>query len=315
MPARRPLSSTIRWRTRACCILERHASYVSLTSATTSSVDMTSRTLVVAGLRPAATMRVSTSRSEKIPARRSPSTTGTAPMFRSAITRAASAVELDGPTTTVALSPMIALIDFMAATSISDSTPAPAAMPASARAPVPAPCDEKPLCYTRPMTVRGMFRPGMRGYIIPLVAGVALAISAFLPWVIVGEIVLRGFPDTMALWIIGLGAAAALLATLSLITRKNSRHPLLLVGLVALGLMFLSWRIMPRTIADRALIRSQALAIVGGTAMSSAPSTLVGIGIYVRLAAGVVLGWFGLTIVVKRASQPYVAPPDLDDDV
>ena len=86
------------------------------------------------------------------------------------------------------------------------------------------------------MTVRGMFRPGMRGYIIPLVAGVVLAISAFLPWVIIGEIVLRGFPDTMALWIVGLGTSAAVLATLSLITRKNSRHPLLLVGLVALGI-------------------------------------------------------------------------------
>ena len=154
----------------------------------------------------------------------------------------------------------------------------------------------------------------MRAYIIPLVAGLALAGSAFLPWVIVDEVPLRGFPDTIALWVVGLGLAAAILATLSLITRKNSRHPLLLIGLVALGLMFLSWRILPRTIADRALIRSQALAIVGGTAMSSAPAALVGIGIYIGLGAAVVLVLFGLTIVVKRAAQPYVAP-DLDDDV
>ncbi len=171
------------------------------------------------------------------------------------------------------------------------------------------------VCYTPAMTLRAMFRPGMRAYIIPLVAGVALAGSAFLPWVIVGEDSLNGFPDTIALWVVGLGAAAAILATLSLITRKNSRHPLLLVGLVALGLMFLSWRIMPRTIGDRALIRSQALAIVGGTAMSSAPATIVGVGIYVGLAAAVVLVCFGLTIVVKRASQPYVAPELDDDDV
>ena len=164
------------------------------------------------------------------------------------------------------------------------------------------------------MTLRAMFKPGMRAYIIPLVAGLALAGSAFLPWVIVGEESLKGFPDTIALWIVGLGAAAVILATLSLITRKNSRHPLLLVGLVALGLMFLSWRIMPRTMADRALIRAQALAIVGDTAMGAAPETLVGIGIYLGLASAVVLVCFGLTIVVKRASQPYVAP-DLDDDV
>jgi hypothetical protein len=164
------------------------------------------------------------------------------------------------------------------------------------------------------MTLRGMFRPGMRAYIIPLVAGVALAGSAFLPWVIVDEVPLRGFPDTIALWVVGLGLAAAILATLSLITRKNSRHPLLLVGLVALGLMFLSWRIMPRTIADRALIRSQALAIVQNTSMGAAPATLVGIGIYLGLGAALVLVCFGLTIIVKRVSQPYVAP-ELDDDV
>jgi hypothetical protein len=164
------------------------------------------------------------------------------------------------------------------------------------------------------MTLRGMFRPGMRAYIIPLVAGVALAGSAFLPWVIVDEVPLRGFPDTIALWVVGLGIAAAILATLSLITRKNSRHPLLLVGLVALGLMFLSWRIMPRTIADRALIRSQALAIVQDTSVGAAPATLVGIGIYLGLGAALVLVCFGLTIIVKRVSQPYVAP-ELDDDV
>src|SRR5258708_12619582 len=109
--------------------------------------------------------------------------------------------------------------------------------------------------------------------------------------------------------------AAAIPATLRLITRKDSRHPLLLVGLVALGLMFLSWRIMPRTIADRALIRSQALAIVGGTAMSSAPSTLVGIGIYVGLAAAVLLVLFRLTISSNRPSHPSAPPPDLHDAV
>ena len=96
-----------------------------------------------------------------------------------------------------------------------------------------------------------MFRPGMRAYFFPLVAGLVLAVSAFLPWVVVGDdVACAGVPERPALWIVGLGAAAALLATLSLITRKNSRHPLLLVGLVALGIMFLSWRIMPRDVSS-----------------------------------------------------------------
>ena len=159
-----------------------------------------------------------------------------------------------------------------------------------------------------------MFRPGMRAYIVPLVAGAVLTVSAFLPWVVVGKTSMRGAPDVAALWIAGLGALAAVLATLSLITRKNSRHPLLLIGLIALGIMFLSWRIMPQSITARALIRSQALAIVERRAVIDVPSVAVGSGIYAGLAAAIALVGFGLTIVVKRASRPYVVA-DPNDDV
>ena len=54
-----------------------------------------------------------------------------------------------------------------------------------------------------------MFSPGMRGYFVPLTAGVALLVSAFLPWVIVGGVPLEGVPDVAALWVAGLGALAA----------------------------------------------------------------------------------------------------------
>jgi FtsH-binding integral membrane protein len=154
----------------------------------------------------------------------------------------------------------------------------------------------------------------MRAYFIPLGAGVGLALSAFLPWVVVGDVALKGVPDVFGLWIAGLGLLAAVLATLSLITRKNSRHPLLLVGLVSLGIMFLSWRIMPRTAGERALTISQAFAIVENRPLGEAPTALVGSGIYVGLAASCVIVGFGLTIVVKRATRPYLMP-DPDDDV
>ena len=159
------------------------------------------------------------------------------------------------------------------------------------------------------------FRPGMRGYFVPLVAGIALAVSAFLPWVIVGDVRRSpACPTSPALWIAGLGALAAVLALLSLITRRNSRHPLLVVGLVALGIMFLSWRIMPRTAGERALTVSQAFAIVEGTPMGAAPNAA-------RRQSASTSDWsprrcwcvFGLTIVVKRAAQPYACQPD--DDV
>jgi len=164
------------------------------------------------------------------------------------------------------------------------------------------------------MIAGGIFRPGMRAYFIPFVAGVVLAVSAFLPWVIVGDVSMNGVPDVWALWVAGLGALAAVLAMLSLITRRNSRHPLLIIGLCALAIMFLSWRILPRTAGERALTISQAFAIVENTPMAAAPDANVGYGIYLGLVASSVLVLFGLTIVVKRVSTAYVvASPD--DDV
>src|SRR5262249_29808143 len=166
----------------------------------------------------------------------------------------------------------------------------------------------------RAMTAGGIFRPGMRAYFIPFTAGIVLTVSAFLPWVIVGGVSMNGVPDLWALWVAGLGAIAAVLAMLSLITRRNSRHPLLIVGLFALGIMFLSWRIMPRSAGERALTISQAFAIVDTTPMPAAPDAAVGIGIYLGLIASCVLVAFGLTIVVKRVSTAYVVTSP-DDDV
>ena len=164
------------------------------------------------------------------------------------------------------------------------------------------------------MSAGGIFRPGMRGYFVPLGAGVALTISAFLPWVVVDGVGRNGVPEVPGLWIAGLGALAAVLATLSLITRKNSRHPLLVVGLIALGILLLTRRFMPQMAGEQALTISQALAIVENVPVGRTPTALVGSGIYVGLVAAAVLVGFGLTIVVKRASQPWV-PVDPDDDV
>jgi hypothetical protein len=153
----------------------------------------------------------------------------------------------------------------------------------------------------------------MRGYLIPLVAGVALVGCTFLPWILIDDVVLTGFPDVLALWIIGLGALSAILATLSLITRRNSRHPLFIVGLAALGIMFLSWRIMPQAIDKRSLTRAQALAIVQQTNPLSPPHAVVGSGIYLGVVAASAIVGFGLTIVVRRVARPY-AVADVDDD-
>jgi hypothetical protein len=154
----------------------------------------------------------------------------------------------------------------------------------------------------------------MRGYFVPLIAGIVLTTSVFLPWVIIGEASIAGWPDVEAMWVAGLGTLAAVLALLSLVTRRNSRHPLLIIGLFALGLTFLSYQIMPRAAGERATTLTQAIAIVDDLPAGVPPAAVVGIGLYVGLAASFALVAFGLTIVVKRVSQPYVVAP-ADDDV
>jgi len=154
----------------------------------------------------------------------------------------------------------------------------------------------------------------MRGYYVPLIAGLALVASTFLPWVIVGDTTLRGVPNVAGLWVAGLGAIAAVLALLSIVTRKNSRHPLLVIGLIALGILVLSSRILPQAMSERASSLSQAQAIVEGTTPESAPAAQLGIGIYFGIVASAVISLFGLTIVVKRAARPYAVAVQ-DDDV
>jgi len=71
---------------------------------------------------------------------------------------------------------------------------------------------------------------------------------------------------------------------------------------------------MPRMAGERALTRSQAVAIVEGSSRVDPPVTRVGTGIYLGLIASTVLVAFGMTIVVRRASQPYTVV-STDDDV
>lgn len=152
----------------------------------------------------------------------------------------------------------------------------------------------------------------MRAYYIPATAGVLLIVSGFLPWMRVGDVPLGGVPDPAGFWILGLGALAVLLAGLSIWTRKNSRHPLLIVGLAAFAIMFLGYQWMSRTVRDAAWAQAQASAIVNDIPAGAAPATAVGPGIYLGLIAAAVLVLFGLTIVVKRVPSAYAVSEDDD---
>ena len=152
----------------------------------------------------------------------------------------------------------------------------------------------------------------MRSYYVAVAAGALLIVSSFLPWMFLGEESIGGVPDLAGLWILGLGCIAVLLAGLSIWTRKNSRHPLLLVGLTAFAIMVLGYQWMSRAVRDSAWARTHARAIVEGVPAGEIPPTVVGLGIYLGLLAAVVLVGFGLTIVIRKVPGPYAKVEDDD---
>ena len=156
-------------------------------------------------------------------------------------------------------------------------------------------------------------RHSMRAYYLPIASGLVLAASAFMPWIQMGDRGLGGVPSLAGMWILSLGLLAVLLASLSIITRRNSRHPLLLVGLAAFAILFVGERFLERSAADRLWVRSQAQVIVQGTPIEEVPQPAMGIGAYLGLTASVLITLFGFTIVVRRVAQPYAEPDD--DDV
>lgn len=161
--------------------------------------------------------------------------------------------------------------------------------------------------------LHGALHHSMRAYYLPLACGVALAASAFMPWMRMGDLGLGGVPSFAGLWVLGLGVLAVALAAASVLTRRNSRHPLLLVGLAAFAILWLGERFLERSAADRLWAQAQAQAIVQGTAAADVPLPSMGIGAYLGLTASALIAVFGLTIVVRQAAQPYAEPEDDDD--
>ena len=155
-------------------------------------------------------------------------------------------------------------------------------------------------------------RHSMRAYYLPLAAGLLLATSAFMPWIMMGELRLGGIPDVAGLWVLGLGVLVVTLASLSVVTRKNSRHPLLLVGLAAFAILLTGERLMERSMAEQAWARSQARAIVEGGQPADVPEPVMAVGAYLGLSAATVITFFGFTIVVRRVSTPYAESEDDD---
>ena len=162
------------------------------------------------------------------------------------------------------------------------------------------------------MTPGDVVRHPMRAYYFPIGAGLLLGASAFMPWIEVGEQRYGGVPDLAGLWVLGLAALAIGLAIASIVTQKNSRHPLLLVGLLAFGILFLSEQLMERAANQQGWVTAQARAIVEGGSVAPVLAPTMGQGARLGLAASTLIALFGLTVVVKRAPQIYAEAEDDD---
>ncbi len=152
----------------------------------------------------------------------------------------------------------------------------------------------------------------MRAYYFPIGAGLLLGASSFMPWIEVGEQRFGGVPDLAGLWVLGLAAVTIGLGVASIVTRRNSRHPLLLVGLLAFGIVFLSERLMERAANQQGWVTAQARAIVQGGRAGPVIAPTMGAGARGGLAASTLIVLFGLTVVVKRTPQVYAEAEDDD---
>jgi len=158
-----------------------------------------------------------------------------------------------------------------------------------------------------------MLRHSMRAYYLPICAGFLLAGSAFMPWILIGDNALGGIPSISGFWVLALAIVAVVLASLSVITRKNSRHPLLVVGLAAFAIVLLSEQWMQRAAVDQIWAQEQAVAIVQGEqAEIEIPATLMAGGGYLALVSSAIIILFGLTIVVRKTPSPYAVSENDD---
>lgn len=139
--------------------------------------------------------------------------------------------------------------------------------------------------------------PGLRGRtpLIGLAGSIVLAVVPFLPWLRLGEVGVTGMPDPAGFFVLALGTVGCALAAVDVISARDMRQWLFLVGLAALTALVVVWWTGPDTIADRALARAQALAIVDKVSFQPPPPVRVGLGLVVGIAAAVVVLVVGAT--------------------
>lgn len=134
-----------------------------------------------------------------------------------------------------------------------------------------------------------------RAYALSLVGGVALATSAFLPWLRLGDVGLAGIPDPAGFFVLGLGLLGISLSVVGLRGRHHTRQMLVLVGIAALTTLVVVWRTGPATITERAQVRAEAVALVDNVSAVPVPPAGVGVGLLLGVVSAAAIALAGLT--------------------
>jgi hypothetical protein len=140
-----------------------------------------------------------------------------------------------------------------------------------------------------------------RPLLLSLIASGLVSGSAFFPWLRIGNIGLAGVPDPAGFFVLGLGLLGLVLSAIGMLTPRDTRQGLVLIGLGALTTLLVVWQTGPATVSDRALARAQAVALVDNVPVEPVPPVTVGAGLILGLLGAASVAGVGLAGAVSRS--------------
>src|SRR6478672_9602483 len=121
-----------------------------------------------------------------------------------------------------------------------------------------------------------------------------MSVSTFLPWLRIGDVGLPGIPDPAGYFVLGLGAVGTLLSVVGIVTGRNTKQGLVLVGLAGITTLVVVWYSGAATIADRAQARAEAIAIVDNVPVLPVPAVHIAFGLLLGLTGAAAVAGVGL---------------------
>lgn len=142
-----------------------------------------------------------------------------------------------------------------------------------------------------------------RRFQLALLGSVVVTTSVFLPWLRIGAVGLRGVPDPAGVFVAAVGAVGVGMSVAGLRGRDRVSPWLVLVGLAAVTTLAVVWMNGPATIADRALARAEAIALVDNVPMQPVPPVRIGAGLVLGLLGGLLVSVVGISAAWRADSR------------